>query len=628
MKSGVKTSVAEAPRVCDSAPAARGNLQADRCELVTDFRRLEELASDWERLWESNTRAEVFQTFAWNRAWWRSFGHNFKLRSLVVFAGEEVVGIVPLVERDERIQFLGTPEADYADIICEERLAVEVLTLALTTLLDSVPGWKECSFLNLSRHSRLARHYREQPRAIRRCLHCQPAGRLQTIILRNQREEVFKALLGKQHTRRLQNKLRKAGQLQFRHFETLGEAERYLPEFFRQHFRRHAAIGRESSFNSPEAREFIRALIEELGPSGQVRFGVLELDGRPLAWELGFEANGKFLLYQHTFDLDASHYTPGEVLLWYVLDYARQHISREVDFGRGDELYKDRFTNYSRETFRFFLEPRGLTGRIRGFVRSLQTRLLPWQAKAVQIAKSRRLTLRAYRALRMWMIGTAGCIRQARKNGALLDYCWHATKEAFGSLVWSRKSFQVFAAEAGQDRPAPSSAVGVEVDAAQFGDLVELAWEHPEILSLNQLARSRKRLNDGDCAYVVREKSQVVSVWWASSAAHAKADAGSAQRDRDAASPAVAIEEFWHAQGRDLSVAYRLLLTVLTSETAGRKEKILVHCEPDQPELRKELGRQGFLARFRTTRYRVLGRLRHESIREYPAATLSPCKAL
>ncbi len=47
------------------------------CEVITDFRRLESLWLEWQRLWESDCRAEIFQTPGWAKAWWRSYGQQY-----------------------------------------------------------------------------------------------------------------------------------------------------------------------------------------------------------------------------------------------------------------------------------------------------------------------------------------------------------------------------------------------------------------------------------------------------------------------------------------------------------------------------------------------------------------------
>src|SRR5437660_1068959 len=244
-----------------------------RCEVVSDFGRLRELSSDWKRLWNSDSQAEIFQTPEWTNAWWRCFGQGTTLCSLVVFSEDEIVGIVPLGMRKGIIEFLGTREADYTDIICADEWTTEVLTIALETLFTSVRGWKECALRHLSKDSRVLRHYPELPRELRDRVHCLETTRYQTIILGDEGDAILDSLLRKHHTRRRQNKLKKAGCLRFRHLETRQTAEEYLTDFFRHHVRRHAVIGRKSSYAAPESCQFVRSLIEQLGPAERIRFG-------------------------------------------------------------------------------------------------------------------------------------------------------------------------------------------------------------------------------------------------------------------------------------------------------------------------------------------------------------------
>jgi len=416
-----------------------------RCEVVSDFGRLQELCLEWTRLWNSDSQAEIFQTPEWAIAWWRCFGDGRTLCSLVVFAEDEVIGIVPLAKRRGVIQFLGVPQADYADIICEEKWAQEVLAVAFKTLRESLTGWGECVWQHLSKDSRVMRYYRALPRQVLGNLHCLPTEGYQTILLQENRDAVLRSLLGKKHTRRRRNKLQKAGQVQFRHLQTLHAAGTCLDDFFHHHIRRQEAIGKQSVYAAPESRQFIRTLFAKLGSAA--RSGVLELDGRPLAWYIGFQVNGKFLLYQHTFDVDASDYTPGELLLWNLFEYARDNVAREFDFGSGNELYKNRFANYSRETFSLFIEPSGLKGRVRGLAREAQVHLLPPLREVQQIAKSHRTTLRAFRSIRKWVLSMRHWVRRGKGKGAVPGQKLHQKKEKSDDSVWRKRLPDVFASE-------------------------------------------------------------------------------------------------------------------------------------------------------------------------------------
>ncbi len=582
--------------------------------MVSDFHRLEELSSEWTRLWKSDSQAEIFQTPEWAIAWWHSFGQGSILCSMVVFAGDEVVGIAPLSMRNGVIEFLGTPEADYADIICEEEWAAEVLAVVLKTLRESVTGWSECVWQHLSEDSRVLRHYPGLSRELRGSLHCIATGGCQTIIVGDQSDTVFQSLLGKQHTRRRQNKLQKAGQVRFRHLETEQELEAYLNDFFRHHVRRHAVIGRESSCARPEYRQFVRALIKELGPAERVRFGILELDSRPLAWHLGFQVNGKFLLYQHTFDLDAWDYSVGELLLRNLLEHAKDHAVREFDFGSGDEAYKCRFATHTRETFSLYVEPPDLRGRLRGLLRAGQGYSHPLTRDIRQRAKAHRSTFRLLRSIRIAIGGVLSQIRKAKKEGVLPQHGLDWTAQVFRKIVWGKEELNIFPWErfvgpdGGPFACSPSNGNDeVEVTSGRFGDLVDLATERPDAVVASELSGFRRRLKKGDRFYIGRKSGHVVLLVWTST--------GNVNDvlTRQLISPdrqTLVTYDSWHEPGLGDGALYRQFLSVLRLEAASRKLDLVIRYRADQVTLRTELEHQGFPPQYRIVRYRLFHWLR------------------
>jgi CelD/BcsL family acetyltransferase involved in cellulose biosynthesis len=82
---------------------------------------------------------------------------------------------------------------------------------------------------------------------------------------------------------------------------------------------------------------------------GWLRFDVLLLDGRPLAFHFGFEYRNRFFWYKPTFDTAWAGYSPGEVMLKFLLQDAIDRELSEFDFTVGDEPYKYRFCNEIRE---------------------------------------------------------------------------------------------------------------------------------------------------------------------------------------------------------------------------------------------------------------------------------------
>jgi CelD/BcsL family acetyltransferase involved in cellulose biosynthesis len=582
-----------------------------RGEVIRDFAELEKISSDWERLWEADGRAEIFQTFAWARAWWQSHGRDFTLCSPVVFEGNRIIGIFPLVKRGNIVQFLGMPEADYTDLLCEEGREKEVLTVALGAVFQSIEHWDECILQHLAKDGRVVGHCHELPRDLRRRMKLVPAGHYQTILLQENREEIFNSLLGKHHTRRRNNKLKKAGQVTLRRLVNKSEAQQHLDYFFLHHIRRCALLGRESTCTRPEFRDLLRAVVEELDPSGSLRFEVLELDGRPFAWHFSFLVNGKFLLYQHTFDLDSWDYAPGEVLLSHLLQFAQENVTREFDFGSGDEAYKGRFARHTRETFSLYVEPSGVKGRLRGWFRAGQSHLYPAVSHLKQRAKTHSAMFRLFRGIRIATSGVMSRIRHARKEGRLLQYGLRSIADVVRGAIWSKEELDVFPWEkfVGPDGSALGNCSGddeVEIITGRFGDLVDLATERADAVVANELPGLRQRLKKGDRLYIGRKSARLALFAWTSTSS---ADDALTRKLSQTVGPdrsALVMYDSWTEPGRSDGALHRQLLSLLKVEAVSNKLDLIVRGGPDQMTFRTELERQGFLPQYRIVNYRLL----------------------
>ena len=337
------------------------------CEVVDNFGALEQIAPQWERLWREHCNLTIFQNFRWVRAFWRAYGDQLQVCSLVARHDDDVVGILPLVLNQDELQFMGTPESDYNDVICRIEHSRAVVHAFARFLLEMPIGWRSGFLANVASSSQINHGLQQIPTAVNR--HFQTVFYMEcpSIHLGNDREETFRRLLKKESLRRHENRLKRLGVLEFRHLDGRDEIRRHLNTFFDQHTARHAKAGsrRPLQFQRPRSRAFYRALVDELEPSSELRFAVLELDGRPVAYHFGFESKQTYVWYKPTFDVGLWKYSPGEVLLRNLLRYARDSGLREFDFTIGDEAFKHRFANCRKENLAIYLE------RNPGNVRSL-----------------------------------------------------------------------------------------------------------------------------------------------------------------------------------------------------------------------------------------------------------------
>jgi CelD/BcsL family acetyltransferase involved in cellulose biosynthesis len=455
------------------------------CEVISDFAELEKLSCHWQRLWEADPVAEIFQSFAWNRAWWRGYGKSLQLHCIVVWQGDVAVGFLPLVRSHQFLRFLGAPQADYGDILAEEPNTPAVLSAALDLLFQS-GDWKECKLEHLSVRSRLVRNLDKTSLELRKSLRLVADGEAPTILV-GERPGLLGDLAAKKHLRRHENKLAKSGNIRFRFFSTREEIRCHLPFFFQHQIRRRILHGQESSCVQPEFSCFLEALVEELDPARHLRFGLLEWEGRPLAYHIGFLAKGKFTMYQQAFDVDAWDYSPGEVLLRHLFLYAEENVSREFDFSVGEEPYKARFANHFKPNFTLYVEPRNLQGRIRHSYRGVNGRVRKFHKRLKAAVKSNPAAYQWAKQARRW----TGEVRDRISNPL---------------------------------RPGGSeNGLGHRPDAqlvkARLSDLADLYRESPNFRLSSRLAEYRERLRRGDTLFLMRMQGRPALIAWTTSQA-------------------------------------------------------------------------------------------------------------
>ena len=68
---------------------------------INDIEELSHYRMLWNSLFAGTPNATFFLTFDWLETYWRHFGHDQKLRVLIVYAAGEPLGILPLCVRSE-----------------------------------------------------------------------------------------------------------------------------------------------------------------------------------------------------------------------------------------------------------------------------------------------------------------------------------------------------------------------------------------------------------------------------------------------------------------------------------------------------------------------------------------------
>ena len=98
-----------------------------------------------------------------------------------------------------------------------------------------------------------------------------------------------------------------------------------------------------------------RKLFKYLSIDNKVDYKVLKQDDNTLAMHFGFSYRKKFYYYKPTYNLDFHSFSPGSILLQYLIEYSIESGHKIFDFGSGNEPYKKRFSNKSHLKYSYML---------------------------------------------------------------------------------------------------------------------------------------------------------------------------------------------------------------------------------------------------------------------------------
>lgn len=316
-------------------------------ETVNSFERFAELESDWNRLLEEASTRSVFLTHEWIWSWWKSYGHKRRLSILLLREEEKIRAIAPLMKTGygifARLSLIGGHRSDCSDFIVPRNRTDHYRTL-LEHLLSSLQGWDEAFFENVPEDSPLIKCCEE--RFAHRLLSRDVLEACPYMNLRGREKEIRKKLLERESIRRKVRKLQEQGRLVFRHYDQREQMEGALPRLLGFYLRRFDALHWEDRL--PSELCFHAAIVNRMDSKGVVKFAVLELDGKPIAWHFGFAYNQVYHWVRPAFDPSYAEFSPGLVLLAHLFEYALSNGYKEFNFLRGSEPFKMRWADSTR----------------------------------------------------------------------------------------------------------------------------------------------------------------------------------------------------------------------------------------------------------------------------------------
>lgn len=334
-------------------------------EIVTTEEHLGPLREDWDRLSAAVERPNAFSTFDWFRVWNRSLtlqsrSGERRLSVLVLKDHGVVSGIAPLIHQSSsrfgatlrKIHFIETG-ADYNDLVVGPNPDGQVEAV-VNFLWQNKNDWDIVTLDHMRLNGNLSATLGIAISRTGLPYSLIPEERCPYLTLDRPVSELVHRLSSsaRQTVRNMQSRMRRmsAEGLRIRIIENPQDEPRLLEKLIAVPNRKRGKS--EPVPFLPNYPESFQTLFDTLGRRGWLFVAIMEMNDRPLAFQLGFRCGQALWNYLSDHDPSFSRISPGTLLTLAVFDYGYANGYTEYDFLSQVKPFKTRWSTGCHQTFR------------------------------------------------------------------------------------------------------------------------------------------------------------------------------------------------------------------------------------------------------------------------------------
>lgn len=320
---------------------------------ITDTEGWQALQQEWNLLLDRSSIHVPFLRQEFLMDWWQTLGggewNSAELRIIIARDGQQLVGIAPFfipVKPDGKrsYMFIGSHEiVDYLDFIVEPELQEEFFQGLFAYLsTPEIEQWDELDLFNILSHSptlgalKLAAsniHWQHIQSTIQRAPFIKLPGDWETYL----------AGIDKKQRHEIRRKMRRAEESGYQTRVYFASSSERLETDIKDFLRLMAQDPAKESFLTPLMRQQIASTIRCAFDHGCLQLAFLEIGEERASTYMSFDYLNRLWVYNSGVNRQLNEYSPGWVLLGYLLRWANENGYTEFDFMRGDEEYKYRF---------------------------------------------------------------------------------------------------------------------------------------------------------------------------------------------------------------------------------------------------------------------------------------------
>jgi CelD/BcsL family acetyltransferase involved in cellulose biosynthesis len=336
-------------------------------EIIRSITELAHLESEWNDLLKSSASHVPFLRYEFLTTWWQTLGGGeWEHGDLYIICGRDengsLRGIAPFfltdnLEGESALMLVGSIEiSDYLDFIVPPEDLAQFTSLVFEHLASvTAPTWSVLDLYNLLEQSPTLGALKEASQV---CGWQYSQERLQhsPYIPLPGNWETYLANIDKKQRHEIRRKIRRMEEAEVKSRWYIVQDGSGLDQEIDDFLRLMGQEPAKQAFLTDVMRTQMRAAVQAAFQAGWLQLAFLEIEGEKAAGYLNFDYDNHIWLYNSGWDPRFNNYSPGWVLLGYLLQWANEHGRASFDFMRGDEEYKYRFGGIDRYVTRVRIE--------------------------------------------------------------------------------------------------------------------------------------------------------------------------------------------------------------------------------------------------------------------------------
>jgi len=335
---------------------------------------IKEISGDWDDLLGRCGIVPLYLSSTWIYNWFRFIGKECKPLIITGSIEDRLVFVLPLLLRNFLIPFFkilhfpGYPGSDHLGLIVDPGYKEEANKRVFTFLEEYKSKWDVCNLaeipeiifndLFLSGPNIHVSFKKFKVMDGPQCPYLRIDGNWEEFY-RKRKKRKFRYNLD-----RARRRLEGLGTIEFKTLKTWEEIEHYTPQIFEIHRKRWEGYYIGSKFSTPSGEEFYRRMAKEYQTRRWLDIAVLLLNGQVIAYSYSFIWGGEYFYYNPAHDPKFSEFSPGTLLLIYILERSFNSGLKRFDFGRGELSYKSHWADGTRQNKILILANTHLKGRV------------------------------------------------------------------------------------------------------------------------------------------------------------------------------------------------------------------------------------------------------------------------